>query len=61
MNKERLEQMREYADTSKCRREYLLQYFGADFHGPCQICDNCEAANPGIAVDASIGTRREVA
>jgi ATP-dependent DNA helicase RecQ len=61
MNKERLEQMREYADTSACRREYLLHYFGDNYHGPCQNCDNCEAANPDIAVDPSVGTRREVA
>jgi ATP-dependent DNA helicase RecQ len=61
MNKGRLRQMREYADANSCRREHLLHYFGDDFHGPCQNCDNCEAANPGIAVDASMGTRREVA
>ncbi|MBV9038933.1 MAG: RecQ family zinc-binding domain-containing protein, partial [Acidobacteriaceae bacterium] len=54
-------QMREYADTSSCRREHLLRYFGDDFYGPCQNCDNCEAANPDIVVDASVGTRREVA
>jgi ATP-dependent DNA helicase RecQ len=61
MNKERLSRMREYADTSSCRREHLLRYFGDPFHGPCQNCDNCEAANPDIAVDPSVGTRREVA
>jgi ATP-dependent DNA helicase RecQ len=61
MNKERLDQMRAYADTGSCRREHLLQYFGDEFHGPCQNCDNCEAANPDIAIDPSVGTRREVA
>jgi ATP-dependent DNA helicase RecQ len=61
MNKERLEQMREYANTGSCRREYILHYFGDDFHGPCRNCDNCEAADPDITVDASVGTRREVA
>ncbi|MBV9037365.1 MAG: RecQ family ATP-dependent DNA helicase [Acidobacteriaceae bacterium] len=61
MAQERLRQMREYADTSSCRREHLLRYFGDDFYGPCQNCDNCEAANPDIVVDASVGTRREVA
>ena len=58
---ERLRQMREYAGISSCRREHLLQYFGDDFHGPCRNCDKCEAANPYIVVDASAGTRREVA
>ncbi len=61
MRKHRLEQMREYADTSGCRREYLLRYFGDDFKGPCNNCDNCEAAAPAIKVDPSVGTRREVA
>ena len=61
MNKERLRQMREYADTGSCRREHLLRYFGDDFHGPCRNCDNCEAASPGLAMDPSMGTRREVA
>ena len=60
MKKERLRQMQEYADTSGCRREHLLRYFGDAFTGPCQHCDNCEANSPE-AVDSSAGTRREVA
>jgi ATP-dependent DNA helicase RecQ len=61
IRKERLRQIQEYADTSACRREHLLRYFGDDFTGPCNNCDNCEAATPGIKVDPSVGTRREVA
>jgi ATP-dependent DNA helicase RecQ len=61
IRKERLRQMQEYADTSACRREHLLRYFGDDFAGPCNNCDNCEAATPGIKVDPAVGTRREVA
>lgn len=61
MRKERLDEMREYADTSACRREHLLRYFGDEFSGPCHNCDNCEAAAPEIKVDPSVGTRREVA
>ncbi len=60
MKQERLRQMQEYADTSACRREHLLRYFGDDFTGPCDNCDNCEAATPG-SLDTSAGTRREVA
>jgi ATP-dependent DNA helicase RecQ len=60
-NKERLEQMRAYADISTCRREHLLRYFGEDFTGPCHNCDNCEAEHPEVDVDPSLGTRREVA
>jgi ATP-dependent DNA helicase RecQ len=61
VRKRRLDEMREYSDTSACRREHLLRYFGDAFTGPCNKCDNCEAAAPGIAVDPSVGTRREVA
>ncbi|MBV8892525.1 MAG: RecQ family zinc-binding domain-containing protein, partial [Acidobacteria bacterium] len=58
--RERLEKMREYADSSRCRREILLQYFGEEFQAPCDFCDRCEAASGKISVDPSVGTRREV-
>lgn len=61
MKRERLRQMQEYAETSGCRREHLLRYFGDNFAGPCNNCDNCEAASAGIHVDPAVGTRREVA
>lgn len=61
MRKQRLDEMRQYADTSACRREHLLRYFGDEFTGPCNNCDNCEAAAPAIALDPGVGTRREVA
>jgi ATP-dependent DNA helicase RecQ len=60
-NRERLELMREYAETTGCRRELLLRYFGEVFDGPCGNCDNCEARDPQGAVDPNVGTRREVA
>jgi len=59
-NKERLQQMRDYAETTACRREMLLRHFGEDFTGPCDNCDNCEAARGPVAVDPAVGTRREV-
>lgn len=65
MKADRLRQMQEYADTSECRREYILRYFGDDFTGPCGNCDNCQAKGSqethDIQVDVSVGTRREVA
>lgn len=39
----RLEKMQTYAELSSCRREYLLNYFGEEYDGPCNRCDNCEA------------------
>lgn len=58
--RERLERMRAYANTSGCRREMLLRYLGDEYSGPCNFCDNCEAAAGKPVVDPSIGTRREV-
>jgi ATP-dependent DNA helicase RecQ len=58
--RERLEQMRQYAETAGCRRELLLPYFGDNFQGPCGFCDNCEAAAARVAVEREAGTRREV-
>lgn len=52
-NHERLEMMRAYAETAGCRRELLLRYLGDEFTGPCDACDNCQAAagaaNPSAA------------
>jgi ATP-dependent DNA helicase RecQ len=60
-NKERLDQMRNYAETTGCRRELLLRYFGEPFDGPCHNCDSCEAMTPEATLDPSVGTRSEVA
>lgn len=39
----RLEMMRHYAEAPACRREFLLNYFGDAYEGPCDNCDRCEA------------------
>jgi ATP-dependent DNA helicase RecQ len=30
-----------YCETTRCRREVLLAYFGDSYQGPCGRCDNC--------------------
>ena len=35
--------MRGYAETTGCRRQYLLAYFGEQLDEPCGHCDTCEA------------------
>jgi ATP-dependent DNA helicase RecQ len=60
MKRERLEQMRDYADSSYCRREILLQYFGDSFTGPCNFCDNCGRQEGILTAEPAVGTRREV-
>jgi ATP-dependent DNA helicase RecQ len=39
----RIEMMRGYAETSGCRRQFLLGYFGEQLPQPCWNCDTCEA------------------
>lgn len=46
----RLEMMRGYAEVRGCRREYLLNYFGEQFSGLCNACDNCKA---GIVAEST--------
>ena len=35
--------MRGYAETSGCRRQFLLGYFGEQLPHPCGNCDTCTA------------------
>jgi ATP-dependent DNA helicase RecQ len=41
LERSRVEMMRGYAETSDCRRTYLLEYFGEQLQAPCDNCDNC--------------------
>jgi ATP-dependent DNA helicase RecQ len=43
VNRSRLEMMRGYAETTGCRRQFLLGYFGEQVAGPCGNCDTCES------------------
>jgi ATP-dependent DNA helicase RecQ len=38
----RVEMMRGYAETTGCRRAFVLSYFGEPFEPPCGNCDNCD-------------------
>ena len=42
-DRSRIEMIRGYAELRRCRRQYLLNYFGEEFPNPCGHCDNCEA------------------
>jgi RecQ family ATP-dependent DNA helicase len=39
----RIDMMRGYAETTACRRRYLLEYFGEPHAPTCDNCDNCVA------------------
>jgi ATP-dependent DNA helicase RecQ len=47
MDRSRVEMMRGYAETTGCRREFLLNYFGEGYDPPCNNCDTCEAGSVG--------------
>ncbi|GAA2403831.1 RecQ family ATP-dependent DNA helicase [Streptomyces glaucosporus] len=44
LERSRLEMMRGYAETTGCRRRFLLGYFGEEYEPPCGGCDICAAA-----------------
>ena len=60
VERRRVEMMRGYAETPRCRRQYLLNYFGEPFEPPCGACDNCRTGRAAATEDAppiAIGAR----
>jgi len=43
LDESRVDMMRGYAETSRCRAEFLLAYFGEQALEPCGHCDCCRA------------------
>jgi ATP-dependent DNA helicase RecQ len=54
IDQSRIEMMRSYAETRRCRRQVLLGYFGEELDEPCGNCDTCAA---GVA--ESVGEERD--
>lgn len=52
VDKSRIAMMRSYAETHRCRRQFLLGYFGEDLPAPCGNCDNCRDGSAYRAHDA---------
>jgi len=48
LQESRIERMRAYAETRRCRRQFLLEYFGEQTAELCGDCDNCLA---GVATN----------
>jgi ATP-dependent DNA helicase RecQ len=48
----RVDMMRAYAETSDCRRQFLLAYFGETLAEPCGHCDTCAAGTAESSADA---------
>jgi ATP-dependent DNA helicase RecQ len=49
----RLDMLRGYAETTGCRRQYLLGYFGEELDEPCGNCDTCAAGTASEQPDAA--------
>src|SRR4051794_2747010 len=43
VDQSRVEMMRGYAETTRCRRQFLLGYFGEQLDEPCGNCDTCSS------------------
>jgi len=43
LEESRVEMMRAYAETERCRSAFMLAYFGAEVRDRCGTCDNCVA------------------
>ncbi len=41
VDESRLDMMRGYAETTGCRRRFLLEYFGQPYGRACGTCDTC--------------------
>jgi ATP-dependent DNA helicase RecQ len=59
----KLAMMLQYAETTSCRRKFILNYFGEDYDtGYCGACDNClraavaAARRPATVVQGQIST-----
>ncbi|MCU1601662.1 MAG: ATP-dependent helicase, RecQ family [Frankiales bacterium] len=63
VERSRVEMMRGYAETTGCRRQFLLGYFGEELTEPCGNCDRCLAgASTAVqeAIDSPFGLQSTV-
>jgi ATP-dependent DNA helicase RecQ len=52
VERRKLDELLGYAETTACRRQRLLSYFGETLAEPCGNCDNC--LDPPVTWDASV-------
>ena len=51
LQRSRVEMMRAYAETDRCRADFLTGYFGGESDALCGVCDNCLAGVADETVD----------
>ncbi len=52
VERSRVDMMRAYAETTDCRRQFLLAYFGETMDDACGRCDTCAAGTAEEQADA---------
>ena len=55
IDQSRIEMMRSYAESRRCRRQTLLDYFGEELNGPCGNCDRCAEGTAPSPSDQDAG------
>jgi ATP-dependent DNA helicase RecQ len=61
LERSRVEMMRQYAETDRCRLQFLVGYFGERHEQRCGTCDNCRAGvAPEQADDAAYAVQSRV-
>jgi ATP-dependent DNA helicase RecQ len=60
VERSRVEMMRGYAETSGCRRQFLLGYFGEELPEICGNCDTCSSGSAAeyLAEESDLDTAR---
>jgi ATP-dependent DNA helicase RecQ len=53
LEQSRVEMMRAYAETTRCRMEFLLAYFGEQVPAVCGRCDTCASGTAQAAFAAA--------
>ncbi len=53
IERSRIAMMRSYAETLRCRRQFLLGYFGEELPHPCGNCDTCTSGSAYESHDAT--------
>ncbi|HEY0889998.1 MAG TPA: ATP-dependent DNA helicase RecQ [Nocardioides sp.] len=51
LERSRVEMMRGYAETDRCRADFLVGYFGEELDARCGVCDNCRAGTASDPAD----------
>lgn len=60
VDRTRVDMLRAYAETLRCRRQHLLAYFGDHLDGPCGNCDRCRAEEPPADSESAIPVQTHV-